>query len=197
MKRLVIVGDGKCGKSSLIRRYIQQEFLQDHYIPTLFDVSTKQVETENDQMMLVIHDTAGQTDLDSLRPFLYYRSDVIIVCFSVDNPCSLVNIKDKWKDEVSKYCTDVPIILVGTKSDLAESASLDRCEKCKLVSRIGHTMSTIIGADKYLECSALENKGITEVFEEALNLAIARDIRQRRRSSIFRRGSVLLGFAND
>ncbi|KAK6169990.1 hypothetical protein SNE40_018491 [Patella caerulea] len=194
MKRIVIVGDGACGKTSLIKRYLHHDFTPDNYSPTIFEVQTRNIQDEIRPIQLVICDTAGQKEYDSLRPSLYFRSDVIVVCFSMDNPNSLANIRDRWKAEICRFCDDVPIILVGTKSDLAtetNNTNVERCcEKCKLVSKFGDAMAALIGAEKYIECSALTDNGVTDIFEEALSLALAHDVKLRRKSSFKRRGSL-------
>ncbi|BHF71637.1 hypothetical protein SprV_0401469700 [Sparganum proliferum] len=54
------------------------------------------------QVELALWDTAGQEDYDRLRPLSYPETDVILMCFSIDNPGSLENIKDKWALESKK-----------------------------------------------------------------------------------------------
>ncbi len=46
--------------------------------------------------------------------------DVFLVCFSVVNPTSLKNVKEKWVPEVRHHCPRAHIILVGTKTDLRQ-----------------------------------------------------------------------------
>lgn len=60
----------------------------------------------------------GQEEYDKLRPFSYANADVVLIAFSVDKPKSLENSQGKWIAEVLHYCPDVPIILVGLKTDL-------------------------------------------------------------------------------
>lgn len=69
-------------------------------------------------MELALWDTAGQEDYDRLRLLSYPDTDVIVMCFSIDLPDSLENIQDKWIPEVTHFCPNVPIILVGNKRDL-------------------------------------------------------------------------------
>ncbi|KAK7497225.1 hypothetical protein BaRGS_00011519 [Batillaria attramentaria] len=87
------------------------------------------------QIELVIQDTAGQEDLDRLRPPFYLNKDAVIICFAVDNPDSLHNVETLWAPEVKKYCGQAPIILVGNKADLHFShADAD----CKLTPDTAH-----------------------------------------------------------
>ena len=59
-----------------------------------------------------------QEDFDSLRPLCYPSTDVFIVCFSLVLPMSFANVTRKWLCEIRDYAPNVPVILVGTHSDL-------------------------------------------------------------------------------
>jgi GTPase SAR1 family protein len=90
-----------------------------------------------------------------------------VICFAIDSKDSLDNVRTKWITEVHKFRSDprTPILLVGTKIDLRDSA--DPKIRDKLSTGIhGHALAKEIGADKYLECSALSQKNVTNVFEE-------------------------------
>lgn len=69
-------------------------------------------------MQLALWDTAGQEDYDRLRPLSYPDTDVLLLCFAVDNPDSFENVTDKWAGELHAFCPKVPVVLVGTKTDL-------------------------------------------------------------------------------
>lgn len=64
---------------------------------------------------------AGQEDYDRLRPLSYPQTDVFLICFAVNSPTSLQNIRSKWWPEVQHYCPNTPVVLLGMKSDLRES----------------------------------------------------------------------------
>ncbi|CAH8523176.1 unnamed protein product [Heterobilharzia americana] len=119
-KKLVIVGDGACGKTCLLIVFSKDQF-PEVYVPTVFENYVADIEIDNKQIELALWDTAGQEDYDRLRPLSYPDTDVILMCYSIDSPDSLANIKDKWIPEVKHFCPNVPIVLVGNKSDL-------RCE---------------------------------------------------------------------
>ena len=55
------------------------------------------------QVELSLWDTAGQENYAGLRPLSYPDTDVILMCFSIDNPDSLENIPDLWAPEVSNF----------------------------------------------------------------------------------------------
>ncbi|ESO82441.1 hypothetical protein LOTGIDRAFT_170072 [Lottia gigantea] len=181
-KKLVVVGDGECGKTCLLHRYTHNQFLPEMYIPTVFDTCVHETTYNDKQVELVLHDTAGQEDFEVLRPLSYPDSDVILLCFSVDNADSLQNVAERWAPEIRHYCGNVPIILVGNKIDL-------RCDvtngiftnKLRYISyEEGNSIARRIGADVYCECSAKYNSSVTEIFEQALRLAMLNTRRKKR-----------------
>ena len=72
---------------------------------------------------MVIQDMAGREDLDRLRPPFYLHTDVVIICFAIDNPESWVNVQSVWVPEVRRYCGKVPILLVANKTDLLHNTA--------------------------------------------------------------------------
>lgn len=65
-----------------------------------------------------------QDDFDHMRPLCYPGTDVIMLCFSVVRPTSLCNVRDKWLPEIRKYMSKVPIVLVGTQTDLRSNVDV-------------------------------------------------------------------------
>uniref|UniRef100_A0A915JLR8 Uncharacterized protein n=1 Tax=Romanomermis culicivorax TaxID=13658 RepID=A0A915JLR8_ROMCU len=125
---------------------------------------------------LGLWDTAGQEDYDRLRPLSYPQTDVFLICFSLVNPASFENVRAKWFPEVSHHCRNTPIILVGTKSDLRDDKDTIERMKQRHISPIafaqGLAMAKEIGAVKYVECSALSQKGVKNVFDEAIRAVL-------------------------
>ena len=116
-RKLVIVGDGACGKTCLLIVFSRGTF-PEVYVPTVFENYVANVEVDGRKVELALWDTAGQEDYDRLRPLSYPDSNVILICFAIDSPDSLDNVLEKWISEVLHFCQRVPIILVGCKADL-------------------------------------------------------------------------------
>eukprot|EP00842_Homolaphlyctis_polyrhiza_P003175 jgi/Hompol1/3859/HPOL_006789-RA len=93
-KKVVVVGDGTVGKTSLITFFSTNEFPQE-YVPTVFENVMVGMEVNGWRIDLAIWDTAGQDDYARLRPLSYPDTDALIVCFSVDQPESLKNVEEK------------------------------------------------------------------------------------------------------
>ncbi|KAF6767964.1 hypothetical protein AHF37_09187 [Paragonimus kellicotti] len=115
-KKLVVVGDGACGKTCLLIVFSKDQF-PEFYVPTVFETYVADIEVDNKHVELALWDTAGQEDYDRLRPLSYPDTHVILMCYSIDSPDSLSNIKEKWAPELKHFCPNVPIVLVGNKSD--------------------------------------------------------------------------------
>lgn len=185
-KKLVVVGDGGCGKTCLLIVYAENRF-PEAYIPTVFENYVTQVSFEGKIVELALWDTAGQEEYDRLRPLSYPESDVILIVFSVDFPVSLGNVQDKWYPEVAHFCEGTPLILVGTKTDLRRDEQTKRMLNAQgqtpITPEQGATVAREIGA-KYIECSAKTGNGVQEVFSLALKESMrgkwGRIVKQRR-----------------
>lgn len=125
---------------------------------------------------LGLFDTAGQEDYDRLRPLSYPQTDVFLVCFSVTSPASFENVKEKWFPEVHHHCPGVPCLIVGTQIDLRDDpAVIERLAKQRqrpIDFDMGERLARELGAVKYVECSALTQKGLKNVFDEAIVAAL-------------------------
>lgn len=112
----------------------------------------------------------GQEDYDRLRPLSYPQTDVFLVCFSVTSPASFENVKEKWFPEVHHHCPGVPCLIVGTQIDLREDGQviekLQRQKQRPVPTEMGEKLARELGAVKYVECSALTQKGLKNVFDE-------------------------------
>lgn len=186
-KKLVIVGDGACGKTCLLIVFSKDQF-PEVYVPTVFENYVADIEVDGKQVELALWDTAGQEDYDRLRPLSYPDTEVILMCFSIDNPDSLENIREKWTPEVRHFCPKVPIILVGNKKDLRNDAQtireLAKTKQEPVRWEQGDAMAKAIGADAYVECSARTKEGVRDVFEVATKKALQKSKAKKHRCAL-------------
>ncbi|BFU18278.1 Rho family GTPase [Entamoeba histolytica HM-1:IMSS-B] len=173
--KCVIVGDGAVGKTCLLVSYTTNAFPTE-YVPTVFDNYSATVMVDSRPINLGLWDTAGQEDYDRIRPLSYPQTDVFLLCFSVVSPPSFENISSKWKPEVSHHCPNAPCLLIGTKIDIRDEQTQTNktCDKKiePITSEQGEAKCKDIGALKYIECSALTQKNLRYVFDEAVRAVI-------------------------
>ncbi len=86
------------------------------------------------------------------------------------------NVAKKWCPEVRQYVPNAPILLIGTKIDLRNDPQLIAELASKGLSPIttaqGEELAAKINAAKYVECSALTQQGLKQVFDEAITLVL-------------------------
>ncbi|KAJ7320234.1 hypothetical protein JRQ81_019745 [Phrynocephalus forsythii] len=138
--KCVVVGDGAVGKTCLLISYTTNAF-PNEYIPTVFDNYSAQNTVDGRTVNLNLWDTAGQEEYDRLRTLSYPQ-------------------------------TNVPILLVGTKKDLRSNPEavkkLKEQNQQPVTTQQGAALAKQIHAVKYMECSALNQEGVKDVFSEAV-----------------------------
>jgi len=167
--KLVVVGDGAVGKTSLLISYATDKFPED-YVPTVFENYTAQMNHNGQQILLHLWDTAGQEEYDRLRPLSYPGSDIVLLCFSLVHKHSYEAIKEKWAPEIHHYIANVPLMLVGTKLDLRTQLIANPNPEYDLVStEMGESLCKEIGALKYIEVSSKTRENLETVFTYSVN----------------------------
>ncbi|KAF4235801.1 hypothetical protein CNMCM8980_007836 [Aspergillus fumigatiaffinis] len=90
---------------------------------------------------------------------------------NVDSPDSFENVATKWIDEIRENCPGVKLVLTALKCDLRKDEELNDNPNA-ITFEQGLAKAKEIGAVKYLECSAVQNRGIRETFYEAAKVAL-------------------------
>ncbi|KAK9477108.1 small GTPase superfamily [Lipomyces japonicus] len=197
-RKIVILGDGACGKTSLLNVFTRGYFPQ-VYEPTVFENYVHDIFIDGTAVQLSLWDTAGQEEFDRLRSLSYSDTHTIMLCFSIDSRDSLENVQTKWVGEIADHCEGVKLVLVALKCDLRGSASeedgvsspagataaaatggntaggvnLSGAKKSFIAYDEGLAVAQKIGALRYLECSAKKNRGVNECFTEAARCALS------------------------
>jgi Ras-related C3 botulinum toxin substrate 1 len=186
--KCVVVGDGAVGKTCLLISYTTNAFPSE-YVPTVFDNYSANVLVDSKPYNIGLWDTAGQEDYDRLRPLSYPQTDVFLVCYSVVSRTSLENVQNKWVPELNRYSPETPKILVGLKGDLREDIETLARLSSKGITMIekdeAEKVKKEIGASLHMECSALTQKGLRDVFTEAIRVAVRpKKIKKRRECTL-------------
>ena len=155
--RLSIIGDSKTGKTSIINRYLGQEFS----IDMMSNIGIDKQEVirkmkDGNEMKIIIWDTAGQERFHSISSGTIKNSQGIIVCFALNDRSSFDNVLT-WLQDVREISSKIPIVLFGNKCDLIEERKITNEEAKEFADN-----NEII----YFETSAKDNINIKEGFEK-------------------------------
>lgn len=163
------------GKTSLIISYTTNGY-PDEYVPTAIDTYKAVVHVNGEAVTFELCDTPGQDDFDTLRPLVYPNTDVFILCFSVVMPSTFTNVKEKWLPEVKSCCGKVPVVLVGTQSDLREDmktlVGLAEFKEVPVPESDAKKLASSLGCIAYVESSSLTQKNLKDVFDHAIMAGI-------------------------
>lgn len=116
--KLVVVGAGGVGKSALTIQLIQNHFV-DEYDPTIEDSYRKQVVIDGETCLLDILDTAGQEEYSAMRDQYMRTGEGFLLVFAGNSAKSFEDI-GTYREQIKrvKDAEEVPMVLVGNKSDL-------------------------------------------------------------------------------
>merc|ERR1712130_818520 len=101
--KCVVVGDGAVGKTCMLISYTEGKFPRE-YVPTVFDNYEATIIVEGKEIKFSLWDTAGQEGYARIRTLSYPKTDIFLLCFSVVNHPSFINVKDRWYVEIKHHC---------------------------------------------------------------------------------------------
>ena len=157
--KIITLGDTGVGKTSIINKYITDNYL-DNVASTLgVNFSYKKfIINKTKKIMLKLIDTCGQEKYRSLSKSYFKNTDGVLYIFGLDDKESFDNIKE-WMKYFNEECKieDIPKILIGNKCDLEIDKDLDQ----NIIKEFSENNKI-----KYFETSAKRGINIKELFEE-------------------------------
>jgi len=162
--KIVIIGDGNVGKTTTVRRLSSNEFHK-KYIPTMgADVISVNIKTTKDEDIHInFWDTAGQEKFGGLRDAYYSSCDACIILFSLDDKGTYRNVPT-WYREIVRACgSELPIVIVGNKSDVREHKVIPTWHTKKNLQYFQVSAKTGENINKPLEwlLSAIKNEQVS------------------------------------
>lgn len=128
--KVIIVGNGGVGKSSLIARFCKGVFTESHKKTIGVDFLEREHSIEGlggERVRMMIWDTAGQEEFDALSRQYYRGASACILAFSTTDRASF-DALPSWKDKVESECgTSIAMCIVQNKVDLAAEAAMTPC----------------------------------------------------------------------
>ena len=153
--KILLLGDSGVGKSSIILRYIENNFSQNLMNSIGVDFKLKNIEVKGKKVKLQVWDTAGQERFRTITTSYYKGAQAIIVVFDITDRDSFEHVKN-WMADVDKFAKEgVLRILAGNKCDLEHMRKISKDEGKELASKYGI---------QYIETSAKETTNIEELF---------------------------------
>ena len=163
--KLILLGDSRVGKSSVVIRFVKGEFDQ-YKFPTIgATFLTQKVAVDNVETKFEIWDTAGQEKYRALAP-LYYRGSSAALCvYDITNQESFENVK-KWVNEVQENeGKHVVIAIAGNKVDLEANRQVLKTDGLEYAKENNFI---------FYETSAKTGKNVQRIYFE-----IAREVAKR------------------
>ncbi len=161
--KITVIGDGRVGKTSLIKKFTLGTFETD-YVETIGAQFSKfDKEIEKDHIRLLFWDIAGQRELDFLRPSFYRESNTAIIVYSLeenDVGRNSFNHIHNWQEEIKRFCGNIPIVLFANKIDLIDINKLDQSNIQKIVEKLDFL--------EYYLTSAKTGQGVHEAVESII-----------------------------
>ncbi|VDL73846.1 unnamed protein product [Nippostrongylus brasiliensis] len=126
--RLVVIGDGGVGKSSLTIQFFQKQFL-DYYDPTIEDQYIQHCEVDGNWVIMDVLDTAGQEEFSAMREQYMRNGRGFLLVFSVTERKSLDEAVKLYRQVLRvKDRTEYPVLLVANKIDLTNQRVVSEAE---------------------------------------------------------------------
>ena len=188
--KLVLIGDGAVGKTSIRERYLGKGFKRSQLATIGVDFAQKYTTYDGVNVRHIIWDLAGQPSYASVRKHYYQGSSAIILVYSVVERDSFDN-SSKWLVEAHKHLQvpgwtgwdGLPTAIIGNKIDLRESGQFEDIVSAKEGHQFAEHFSEQLNVPVlYKETSALTGENIDETFSELNGLIFKTDSNRKART---------------
>ena len=154
--KILTIGESNVGKTSILRRFVENKFSKIHLSTIGIDYRTKSLHVYGKDIKLKIWDTAGQERYHNITSQIYKGADGIMLVYDVTEETSFIKIKD-WMEQIITNIggDEISIVLLGNKCDVEERA---------ITKERGQEMADSLKVF-YYETSALNGMGINDAFE--------------------------------
>ena len=159
--KIVVLGSSACGKTSLIKRFVEMKFSEDH-IETVEDLYHQSYKYRGRHYTLKITDMASPFQFPAMRDLHIQKAEIALLMYEIDCQTSYNEALQTFKI-IRGLRPLVPVILVGTKQDII---SLNRQNSDDYIESF---YSDAISANGHILTSSKDNVGVKEAFEMALD----------------------------
>jgi len=153
--KVVLLGEGRVGKTSLVLRYTQNQFDETQPSTVQASYQTKRLNLDGQSVTIAVWDTAGQERFHALGPIYYRDANGAVLVYDITDNDSFQRVQN-WVKELRKMLGyDIALAIVGNKVDLERNRVVP-VEKAEQYAES-------VGA-KHFHTSAKLNKGVNEMF---------------------------------
>ena len=118
--KLIFLGDQSVGKSCILNRFLNDTFIEDYQATIGLDFQSKNVQIDNQDIHLLLYDTAGQEKFRSLIPMYTRDANIILLVYDISNRDSFTNLTHWLKDLTNVNMEEVILCIVANKIDLVD-----------------------------------------------------------------------------
>ena len=167
--KLIIIGDPAVGKTSLINRFVQDQFESEYKETIGTNIVKKVVKLENDIVNFTIWDIAGQERWTDMRQVYYKGAAAAMIVYDVTRKITFQHIENYWVPDLRNFIEvkKIPLILIANKNDL--SKNLVRVDSIQ-----GEQLASQIGALKFIEASARTGHNVDQAFTYTAKTLLAK-----------------------
>ena len=165
MAKIVLLGDGAVGKTSLRRRYLGKGFNQSHLMTIGADFASTNIDVDGEILNTQIWDLAGQRNFQMIRQRFLLGSHGALIVFDVTNKGSFLSLKN-WLNELwtVNRRTDIPLLFIGNKVDLIDQRVVTPQEAENFVKYVASHPRLRGVPVSYIETSAKDGTNVQEAF---------------------------------
>lgn len=155
--KVVLLGEGRVGKTSILLRYTRGEY-NDKQVSTLqASYLDKAIKCDKEDLVLSIWDTAGQERFHALGPIYYRDANGALLVYDITDAGSFEKVRT-WIKELRKIVgTNIHICIAGNKADLEKQRTVSHEEAEKYAASVGAT---------HILTSAKTDKNLGEAFHK-------------------------------
>ena len=157
--KLIFLGDQSVGKSCIMNRFMNDTFTEEYQATIGLDFQSKNVQIDNQDIHLLLYDTAGQEKFRSLIPMYTRDANIILLVYDITSKDSFTHIPEWIKDLTNIKMEEVIFALVGNKNDLDENRAVTIEEGQKFAQE--HDFI-------FQETSAKTGDGFSELFYKSI-----------------------------
>jgi len=156
-KKVVLLGEGRVGKTCLCLRYVQNSFSDAQESTIQATYLEKRLNVGKNPIKLMIWDTAGQERFHALGPIYYRDAQGALLVYDITDRDSFSKVQH-WVKELRKIVgPDIVLLIVGNKADLEKDRQVSDDDAQSYAKTVGAT---------HMLCSAKSGKGVDNAFLE-------------------------------